>query len=296
MALSSPSFTYLVTHETVYEYSSTVSQSQHFAHLSPRNTAAQRVVEHTLACTPDPTERMELLDYFGNHSCSFLINIAHDRLNVTSRSTIEVQTSEPDPMLTGRPWEAALQQDHYQLEPAEISEMRLPSPFVECLPQTRKYIGRFFTPGRPWLEAMLELTRHVHREFTYDPQATTVSTPVVDIFANKRGVCQDFAHLMLSCLRSLKLPARYVSGYILNEPPPGTVKLEGSDASHAWIESWCPDLGWIGFDPTNGKLANHEFLTLAWGRDYMDVTPLRGVVLGGGTHEPEVRVSVVHLS
>jgi transglutaminase-like putative cysteine protease len=295
MALNSQICRYRVTHETLYKYSTTVTQSQHFAHLTPRNTAAQSVLEHELLCNPPPAEFTELQDYFGNLSSSFLINEPHDCLSVTSSSTIEVQVNDPSMLPAGQPWEAALHLDHYQLEPPEIAEMRLPSPFVECLPQTLEYALGFFRPGRPWLDAMLDLTRHIYRDFTYDPQATTVSTPVLEVFENRRGVCQDFAHLMLSCLRSLKLPARYVSGYILNEPPPGVEKLAGSDASHAWIESWSPDLGWTGFDPTNGKMANHEFMTLAWGRDYMDVTPLRGVVLGGGTHKPEVKVSVVRI-
>jgi transglutaminase-like putative cysteine protease len=295
MALKINVCKYRVTHETLYKYSTIVTQSQHFAHLTPRNTAAQSVLDHALVCNPAPSEFTELHDYFGNLSSSFLINEPHDCLSVTSSSTIEVQVHDPAIFPASQPWEAALHLDHYELEPLEIAEMRLPSPYVECLPQTMEYAMGFFRPGRPWLEAMLDLTRHIYREFTYDPQATTVSTPVQEVFENRRGVCQDFAHLMLSCLRSLKLPARYVSGYILNEPPPGVEKLQGSDASHAWVESWSPDLGWTGFDPTNGKMANHEFMTLAWGRDYMDVTPLRGVMLGGGMHKPEVKVSVVRL-
>jgi transglutaminase-like putative cysteine protease len=170
--------------------------------------------------------------------------------------------------------------------------MRLPSAHVECMAQTREYALQFFSPQRPWLAAMQDLTQHIRMEFVYDTLATTVSTPVADVFNSKRGVCQDFAHLMLSCLRSLNLPARYVSGYILNDPPPGVAKLLGADASHAWVESYLPGVGWIGFDPTNGKLADIEFITLAWGRDFMDVTPLRGVVLGGGNHELDVSVSV----
>ena len=295
MALNNKVCTYRVTHETLYHYSSNVSQSQHFAHLTPRNTAVQKVFEHRLVCHPSPTEHTELQDYFGNFSCSFLINEPHDELSVTSSSMIEVQITDAQILHHSQAWENALHLDHYQLEPPEIAEMRLPSPYVECLPQTAAFAAQCFTPGRPWSEAMLELTRKIYSDFTYDPQATTVSTSVQEVFENKRGVCQDFAHLMLSCLRSLKLPARYVSGYILNEPPPGVEKLMGSDASHAWIESWSPEMGWTGFDPTNGKMANHEFMTLAWGRDYMDVTPLRGVVLGGGTHKPEVKVNVSRL-
>jgi transglutaminase-like putative cysteine protease len=284
---------YQVTHETLYEYSSSVTHGHHLAHLSPRNTPTQEVLDHELICLPTPAESTPILDYFGNYSLTFLITTPHEELSVTSRSRIAVHFEAPDPVLAAQPWEAALHVDPYQSEAMGVAEMRLPSAHVDCLPLIQKYAARFFTPGRPWLDAMLDLTKAIKREFTYDPRATTISTPVEEVIRNKRGVCQDFAHLMLSCLRSLKLPARYVSGYILNEPPPGTDKLLGSDASHAWVESWMPELGWVGFDPTNGKLANHEFITVAWGRDYMDVTPLRGVVLGGGSHTLQVRVSVV---
>ncbi|HWK54010.1 MAG TPA: transglutaminase family protein, partial [Hyphomicrobiales bacterium] len=229
---------------------------------------------------------------FGNRTLSFLITEPHDRLMVTSNSRIEVHYRAPDPDAAAAPWESALVHDPYQPEPMDVAEMRLPSPHVECMPLSQQYADRFFPPGRPWLEAMLDLTQHIKNEFVYDPRATSVSTPLEEVISSHRGVCQDFAHLMLSCLRSLKLPARYVSGYVLNEPPPGVAKLEGSDASHAWVETWLPTLGWVGFDPTNGKLADHEFLTIAWGRDYMDVTPLRGMVLGGGSHNLTVRVSV----
>ncbi|MDR0781244.1 MAG: transglutaminase family protein [Pseudomonadales bacterium] len=283
---------YQVTHETLYEYSSSVTHGQHLAHLSPRDTPHQTVLEHELLCEPAPAESTSILDYFGNHSLSFLITAPHERLTVTAHSRIAVHHHAPDALLAAQPWESALHADPYQTEALDVAEMRLPSAHVDCLPLSQKYASRFFTPGRPWLEALLDLTQTIRREFTYDPRATTISTPVEDVIHNKRGVCQDFAHLMLSCLRTLQLPARYVSGYILNEPPPGTEKLLGSDASHAWVESWLPQVGWVGFDPTNGKLANHEFITLAWGRDYMDVTPLRGVVLGGGSHTLRVRVSV----
>jgi len=285
--------TYQVTHETIYDYTGTVTHGHHLAHLSPRNTWIQKVLSHTLTCEPKPVESTRISDYFGNHICSFRITEPHDRLCVTNRSSIAIEYQGPDSSLAAQAWETALHKNAYQPEFIELAEMRLASPHVECLPQSQKFASRFFSSQRPWLEAMLEMTCAIRAEFVYDPRATTISTPVGEVFRTRAGVCQDFAHLMLSCLRSLKLPARYVSGYILNEPPPGTEKLVGSDASHAWVEAWCPGLGWVGFDPTNGKLANHEFITLAWGRDYMDVTPLRGVVLGGGSHTLEVRVNVV---
>jgi transglutaminase-like putative cysteine protease len=287
--------TYDIVHETRYTYSFLVANGHHCAHLTPRNTLHQQVSRHRLDFEPQPAEVSEILDYFGNHSLRFLINRPHEIMQVRATSTVAVQPHVLDTARMQTPWESALCESIYTVEPIEVAEMRLPSAHVECLAETRQYAGEFFTPGRPWLDAMLDLTTHIRQDFTYDTGATTVSTPVAEVFNSKRGVCQDFAHLMLSCLRSLNLPARYVSGYILNEPPPGVEKLLGADASHAWVESYLPGAGWIGFDPTNGKLANAEFITLAWGRDFMDVTPLRGVVLGGGDHKLEVMVSVTRV-
>lgn len=287
---------YEVVHKTAYDYASTVNNAQHFSHLTPRNTPAQNVLEHKLIFSPTPTEQIEITDYFGNKCCSFQINVPHDSFSITAKSKVAVSEIEHPDALLQQAWETALpspQLHHY--EAGEIAEMRLPSQHVECLNESLNYSLRFFHPGRPWLQAMMELTKQIKQEFVYDPKATTIYTPIQEVFLTRRGVCQDFAHLMLSCLRSLKLPARYVSGYILNEPPPGVEKLVGSDASHAWVECWLPQVGWIGFDPTNGKLVNREFITVAWGRDFRDVTPLRGVVLGGGEHEPKVEVTVTPL-
>jgi transglutaminase-like putative cysteine protease len=283
---------YEVVHETTYTYAYLVANGHHFAHLTPRNTASQAVLAHTLEFEPRPAERSSGRDFFGNYCHSVLINTPHDHLRVISSSRVRVQPPYLEEALVQQPWEAALRSSIYSVEPLDVADMRLPSPGVCCLPHSLSYVERFFTESRPWLEAMLDLTRHIREEFTYDPRATEVGTAVTEVFAHKRGVCQDFAHVMLSCLRALQLPARYVSGYILNEPPPGEEKLVGSDASHAWVESYLPGAGWIGFDPTNGKLAGTEFITIGWGRDFNDVTPLRGVVLGGGEHELDVRVTV----
>lgn len=296
MAVAGTTQRYQVSHETTYTYSTLVTSGHHFAHLSPRDTDHQKVISHTLDVKPQPAETSNIVDYFGNNSVRFLITRQHEKLTVTGHSLIDVTEKNLLEADLDLPWEEALNPSLYTVEPNEVAEMRLPSAHVECLAQTREYAERFFTAGRPWLEAMLDLTVHIRDEFAYDPEATTISTPVLEVFTNRRGVCQDFTHLMLSCLRSLKLPARYVSGYILNEPPPGVEKLVGSDASHAWIETWLPGAGWTGFDPTNGKIANIEFIIVAWGRDFMDVTPLRGVVLGGGEHTLDVRVTVARVA
>lgn len=287
---------YRVSHDTTYHYAATVSSGRHFTHLRPRNTSHQQVLSHELSFSPAPAEHLERDDYYGNHSCSILLNTPHDTLTVSSLSEVEVLPNPPPDATFAQPWELALPPALHAWEEEGVTEMRLPSPHVECLEEAGAYARDCFTPGRPWLEAMLELTQRIHDEFVYDPKATTISTPVSEVIRNRHGVCQDFAHLMLSCLRTLKLPARYVSGYLLNEPPPGVDKLTGSDASHAWIESWLPGSGWVGFDPTNGKRSNEEFITVAWGRDFMDVTPLRGVVLGGGSHTLEVSVTVSRIA
>lgn len=286
---------YQVVHETAYQYAWQVANGQHLTHLTPRHTACQEVLWHALTFDPVPVENTRSRDYYGNHCHSVLIQTPHDSLRVTATTLVRVQPCEPPAELAQQAWENVLAATVYTPEPLEVADMRLPSPLTPALPQSLGYAQRFLTPGRPWLEALLDLTRHIKTEFTYDPDATDVDTPLHEVFASKRGVCQDFAHLMLSCLRSCKLPARYVSGYILNDPPPGKEKLAGADASHAWVECWLPGAGWIGFDPTNGKRADTEFITVAWGRDFSDVTPLRGVVLGGGEHKPEVRVTVTRL-
>lgn len=287
---------YQVVHDTVYNYAYLVANGQHYTHLTPRHTAHQEVLWHSLEFSPSVSEGSKHRDYYGNHCHSVLIQTPHNSLRVTATTLVRVDDFEPPEELCRQPWETALVPSVYTPEPLEVADMRLPSPLTPLLPVSLSYVRRCLTPGRPWLEAMLDLTRLINAEFSYDTEATQVDTPLSEVFANRAGVCQDFAHVMLSCLRSCKLPARYVSGYILNEPPPGKEKLIGSDASHAWVETWLPGVGWVGFDPTNGKRANTEFITIAWGRDYSDVTPLRGVVLGGGQHELEVKVTVTRMS
>lgn len=287
---------YQVVHDTLYRYAVPVANGQHLARLTPRRTTGQEVLWHALEFQPAPAEVGKHRDCFGNHCQSVLILSAHDTLRVRAASVVRVTPRLPEPAVAAQPWEAALQPGVFAGEALDVTDMRLASPLVPRLAACQAYAARFLTAGRPWLEALLDLTCHIQREFSYDPQATTVDTPLSEVLTLKRGVCQDFAHVMLSCLRSHKLAARYVSGYLLNEPPPGQPKLAGSDASHAWVESWLPGHGWVGFDPTNGKLANHEFITLGWGRDYSDIAPLRGVVLGGGEHELQVQVHVSRIN
>jgi transglutaminase-like putative cysteine protease len=289
-----PPIRYRVVHETVYEYSSQVSSSRQVAHLTPRDTPWQRVIAHRLDIEPGSSERTEGVDYFGNHVVSFFVDEPHQSLSVRAESEVVVDRYAPDPDADSPPWEEAVvaQGAWGPGFDMDVEQYRVPSPAAPLLAAARAYAAPSFAPGRPWLAAMLELTRRIKKEFVYDPEATTVTTGVAEVLQLKRGVCQDYAHLMLSSLRSLGIAARYVSGYVLNRPRPDGTRLTGADASHAWVAAHCPALGWVAFDPTNGKLADQEFVTLGWGREFLDVTPLRGVVLGTASQQLSVAVSV----
>ena len=285
---------YRVTHETRYTYSDVVTSAHQLAHLRPRATPWQKIKSHKLVITPRPVEQAAGADYFGNDILRFMIDAPHDELSVRAESVVEVESHAPDAGAVSPPWEAGcaprgVWSANVDLD---IEQYRVSSAMAPVLDEAFAYARVSFTDGRPWLEGMMELTRRIQSEFVYDPKATTVTTQVADVFALRRGVCQDFAHLMISCLRSLGMPARYVSGYILNRPKAGARRMMGADASHAWVAGWCPAHGWVAFDPTNGKLADIEFVTLGWGREFSDVTPLRGVVLGAATQTLAVDVKV----
>ena len=285
---------YRVTHETRYTYSDVVTSAHQLAHLRPRATPWQKIKSHKLVITPRPVEQAAGADYFGNDILRFMIDAPHDELSVRAESVVEVESHAPDTGAVSPPWEAGcaprgVWSANVDLD---IEQYRVSSAMAPVLDEAFAYARVSFTDGRPWLEGMMELTRRIQSEFVYDPKATTVTTQVAEVFALRRGVCQDFAHLMISCLRSLGMPARYVSGYILNRPKAGARRMMGADASHAWVAGWCPAHGWVAFDPTNGKLADIEFVTLGWGREFSDVTPLRGVVLGAATQTLAVDVKV----
>ena len=285
---------YRVIHETRYTYSSSVASARQLAHLAPRATPWQRVLSYHLEIDPQPAERESRRDYFGNDIVSFSLDTPHEEMTARAESVVEVSAHSPAARAACEPWEGALARPG-EWGPGldlDVEQYRVPSPAAPLLPAARAYALPSFAPERAWLAALLELTRRIHDDFTYDPEATTVNTGIAEVMAHRRGVCQDFAHLMLACLRSLGLPARYVSGYVLNRPPPGKPPMAGADASHAWIAAHSPDLGWVAFDPTNGKIADLEFITLGWGREFSDVTPLRGVVLGGASQKLAVAVKV----
>jgi transglutaminase-like putative cysteine protease len=285
---------YRVLHETRYEYSTTVTSAHQLAHLEPRATPWQQVLFHRLEIDPAPGERADGKDYFGNGIVRFAVDASHDALTARAESVVEVESHSPNAGNQSVEWESALARPGVWGPDVdlEVEQYRVASPAAPVLQASRDYALSSFTPRRPCFTAMLDLARRIHAEFAYDPEATTVATKVDEVLELRRGVCQDYAHLTISCLRSLGLPARYVSGYVLNRPRPGETPVAGADASHAWASGYCPGLGWVDFDPTNGKLADLEFITLGWGREFSDVTPLRGVVLGAASQKLTVAVSV----
>jgi transglutaminase-like putative cysteine protease len=283
---------YDVIHTTEYDYSESVAVAHHVARLRPRKLARQECLHHELVIAPAAAVTSTYEDYFGNLVTCFAVQGAHKRLVVGARSTVAVTAADwPQPDATP-PWEAAADRETM---PFDAVEFVFDSTTSRSQSSVEGYARESFPPGRPLLDAVVELTGRIHREFTFDPKATTVATPLTEVFASRRGVCQDFARLEIACLRSLGIPARYVSGYLETVPPPGTPRLIGADASHAWLTVHCPGAGWIPVDPTNNLLPSDTHVTIAWGRDYNDVSPIRGVILGGGAHSLAVQVDVVRL-
>ncbi len=286
---------YRVEHDTRYAHDGMASTSQHVACLKPRSTDRQRLLWHTLDITPMPSAVRDRADYFGNTLSQFAVLSPYTELRVTSRSEVDIDTRsapvEPDKSPT---WESVRDLLLYRAgAPFQAAaEFSYASPYVPVGPEVEAFARTAFTAGRPFVAAAVDLMQHIHDEFVFDPSATSVSTPVTEVLEEKRGVCQDFAHLQIAALRALGLPARYVSGYLLTDPPAGQPRLIGADASHAWLSVWCPTSGWVDLDPTNGVVPTVRHITLAWGRDYSDVSPLRGVVLGGQEHHLDVGVSV----
>ena len=287
---------YNVLHETVYSYESPVVLSQQLLHLTPRVLDFQTLLQHRIAVEPAPAESSTRDDYYGNPVTQIMLAAPHASLTVRSHSSIEVLPRQTPP--AGEPWERVrdrLRNDDGEalLEPMQFL---YESPHIEFFRDLAAYAEPSFGKGRDLLHAALDFTRRIHADFTFDPKATSVSTPLREVLAKRRGVCQDYAHFMTGCLRMLGLPARYVSGYIQTTPPPGKARLMGADASHAWVSVYCGqaagNAGWVDFDPTNNMLVGDQHVTLAWGRDFSDVTPMRGVILGGGEQELEVRVTV----
>ena len=283
---------YRVRHVTEYMYAEGVSTSHHELHLRPRETPGQVVSDETLTVTPEPAVRRDRVDWFGNVSTHLAIHARHTRLAVTSSFIVDIQR-EPPPEDDG-PWEAARDWVRAAADAearAEV-EMALPSPRVAPSAAARAFADPSFAPGRPLAEVARELMHRIHAEFTYDPKATDVATPVDDVLRGRRGVCQDFAHVQLACLRAYGLAARYVSGYLVTHHAVDEKTLLRADASHAWVSVRLPGGAWLDLDPTNDVVPTDRHVVVAVGRDFGDVTPMRGVLLGGGQHELIVGVSV----
>jgi transglutaminase-like putative cysteine protease len=290
---------YRVVHKTEYCYGITVSECHNLAHLRPRNLPAQQCLGHRLQIDPLPLDLAEHEDFFGNHISYFSITQPHQTLTVTATSEIQLVTGNGQLALDkDMPWDEVRVRLAEPLTDStrENRQFVLDSPFATAAPELADYAAASFPSGRPMLEAVRELMERVHHEFTYDPGFSTVSTPLAEVLSSRRGVCQDFAHLAIASLRSLGLAARYVSGYLETLPPPGQVKQQGADESHAWFSVYLPEVGWHDFDPTNNKVPLDQHITTAWGRDYADVTPLKGVIFGGDPgHSPRVAVDMTRL-
>jgi transglutaminase-like putative cysteine protease len=288
---------YDISHRTTYRYSIPVSFSHHLLHVTPRPCPRQTCERTMLVISPNPARHTAAIDFFGNPTTYVTIQEQHRELVIHAKSVLSVEPAPAYAPESTAAWETIFSGLAHGLSPVrfEVLQYCFESPYAPFDAAIARYARVSFPAGRPVLAGALDLTRRIHEEFTYDPSATTVSTPVGVVFRNRYGVCQDFAHLQIAALRALRLPARYVSGYLLTRPPDGRERLVGSDASHAWISIWCPEQEWVDLDPTNDLLVSDEHITLAWGRDYGDVSPVRGAIFGGGTHSVHVGVDVIPL-
>jgi transglutaminase-like putative cysteine protease len=285
---------YKIIHRTTYTYKYPVSVGNHVACLKPRSLARHRLVQSELQILPTPATITERVDYFGNRLCFFTVEEPHNQLVVEARSRVIMDEGAMSWPQQSLPWEEAVEAiaDDRQPESLEAYQFRFESPRIRVRPEFATYALQSFTPRRPMHEALLDLTERIYKDFRFDSKVTTVRTPVEEAFQKRRGVCQDFAHLQIACLRSIKLSARYVSGYLRTYPPPGQPRLIGADASHAWVSAYYPGAGWLDVDPTNNVVPSSGHVTIAWGRDFGDVSPLHGLILGGGAHTLKVSVDL----
>ncbi|WP_235039974.1 transglutaminase family protein [Vreelandella profundi] len=282
---------YTLRHTTRYDYSAPVTLCHSEARVLPRETPHQQCGVSELHISPAPQVQMERRDVFGNRVLYFAMEDVHQRLDVTVITSLSTQPLAALPS-TSPAWEDVVK--HLSQDARfDVQLYRLDSPFIRRNPTLAAFARECFTPGRPLVEAALALNNLIHSTFEYDPSFTTLATPLSEVLTNRRGVCQDFAHLAIGALRSIGLTARYVSGYLETQPPAGQPRLIGADASHAWLATWIPEWGWLALDPTNGTVPGEQHPVLAWGRDYADVAPLKGVMNGGGEHRLEVNVDVL---
>ncbi len=290
---------YRVAHDTEYCYAYSVTSARHRSHLIPCKQQNQIVHACALTMNQPLAESNGGTDFFGNSYRDFAINVPHRLFRLEARMDVSVRAPTwPTESIVWNGVSLARRIFDPSDRPGtgfalDCAAYLVDSPMIPSLPEAKAWALNHLGMGKPLHQQLLAMTEAMKAEFVFDPEATTVSTPLAEVFHQKRGVCQDFALLMIAALRSIGIPARYVSGYILTHPAPGKPRLIGADATHAWVEAWCPGHGWLGLDPTNGKAVSDEFVTLAIGRDYADVIPLRGVVVGGGEHSLEVSVTMI---
>jgi transglutaminase-like putative cysteine protease len=285
---------YRIVHRTEYEYGLPVELAHNEARLRPRSGTSQRCLMTELAVAPVPAVMHDRVDYFGNATTYFALALPERRLTVTATSEVEVVAPRGDDALPiSTSWEEVRDRLGDSAAPSFLAarEFVLDSPMVAASEALRAYAAPSFPPGRPVFEGASDLARRIHREFTYEPKSTTIGTPLAEVLEQRRGVCQDFAHLAIGCLRSLGLAARYASGYVESSRA-GSDRVRGAEASHAWLATYDPLSGWLEVDPTNDQVPARQHVTLAWGRDYGDVAPLKGVLIGGGEHTLSVSVEV----
>jgi transglutaminase-like putative cysteine protease len=286
--------TYSITHRTVYEYAAPVTVSHHVARLEPRATTTQVQENFSLKIFPEPALRKARTDYFGNRLCLFSVQEVHRRLEIITSSRVTVSAKKLPAPESSPAWETAAQmfRDPVSPEVVEPYQFIFDSPQVRASFELADYARESFRKDTPLLAGAVDLTRRIFEDFKFDPKATTVATPLEEVWEKRRGVCQDFAHLGIACLRSIGLPARYVSGYMRTHAPEGKARLVGADASHAWFRVFCPGIGWLDFDPTNNVQPAEEHIVVAFGRDFGDVSPVAGILTGGGRHIVKVAVDV----
>ncbi len=316
---------YRITHSTLYDYSQPVGLCQNEARLQPRNFWRQQAHSSHFEITPSPTDYNERTDFFGNRVAYFSVQKPHTKLLVTVVSEVSlfpkqnsldlfnsVSWEQVQQILQGNhtissqssffdnqsqsPSQSQNQSADNLFEVLDARQYTLDSPMISVIPELAEYAQASFLPNRALVEVVYDLMERIYKDFTYDPSFTTIATPLSDVLRFKRGVCQDFAHLAIGCLRAYGIAARYVSGYVETLPEPGKTRLVGADASHAWFSVYIPAIGWMDFDPTNNKVPHDQHITLAWGRDFSDVTPLKGIAFGGGQHTLSVSVDVLRLA
>jgi transglutaminase-like putative cysteine protease len=307
---------YRITHTTVYNYNQSVELCQNEARLQPRDFWRQQCQPSHFEIFPEPCDFQERIDYFGNHVAYFAIQQAHKQLIVTAISEVTIYPEQQIfDLFNQLSWEQSRQllletplqlqsqvqsQAHNQnqsqhLDMLDARQYLIDSPMITTNDELSSYAEPSFLPNRPLVEVVRDLMGRIYRDFTYDPSFTTIATPLSEVLSHRRGVCQDFAHLAIGCLRSYGIAARYVSGYVETRPEPGKARIVGADASHAWFSVYIPGIGWLDYDPTNNTLPLNQHISLAWGRDYADVTPLKGIAFGGGQHTLSVSVDVLRL-